>query len=82
MKDNVNKEQNQRYTGLGAFVMGVMWILYALKWITVVSVIALPVLWLMHKPLWIAPIIGVIGYVIFRIFWRLFWRFIRWSEKK
>ena len=61
--------------------MGILWFFVALKRIAVVTVIALPILWLLHKPLWIAPIIGVAVYIIWRIVWGLFWKFIHWSQK-
>ena len=82
MNGNRNRVQDNKDTKLGAFVMGIIWILYALKWIALGTIVALPVLWFMHKPLWIAPITGLILYVIVRIFWRLFWKFVRWSQDR
>ena len=82
MNENEKRVQDNKDTKLGAFVMFIIWILYALKWVALGTVIALPVLWLIHKPLWIAPIIGLILYVIVRIIWRLFWKFVRWSQDR
>lgn len=82
MNENEKRIQDNKDTKLGAFVMSIIWILYALKWVALGTVIALPVLWLIHKPLWIAPIIGLILYVIVRIIWRLFWKFVRWSQDR
>ena len=75
------KRQEKREEKLGGAVMGILWIFVALKRIAIVTVIALPILWLIHKPLWIAPIIGVAAYLIWRLLWRLFWKFIHWSQK-
>ena len=82
MNENEKRGQDNKDTKLGAFVMCIIWILYALKWVALGTVIALPVLWLIHKPLWIAPIIGLILYIIVRIIWRLFWKFVRWSQDR
>ncbi|MBR3573645.1 MAG: hypothetical protein IKN97_00545 [Lachnospiraceae bacterium] len=82
MNENEKRVQDNKDTKLGAFVMCIIWILYALKWVALGTVIALPVLWLIHKPLWIAPIIGLILYVIVKIIWRLFWKFVRWSQDR
>ncbi|MBO4882280.1 MAG: hypothetical protein J5570_02065 [Lachnospiraceae bacterium] len=76
-----NREQEKREERLGGALMWILWIFTALYRIAIVTVIALPILWLLHKPLWIAPVIGVIAYIIWRILWRLFWRFIHWSQK-
>ena len=77
-----NREQEKREEKLGAAVMGIAWFLYAVKIIAVVSLLALIVLWIVHKPLWIAPIVGVAAYILYRFVWRLFWKFIRWSQGK
>jgi Flp pilus assembly protein TadB len=74
-------EQDEKYEKLGSAVMGIAWFLYALKFIAAVSVVALVVLWLIHKPLWIAPIVGVMVFTVCRIIWRSFFRFVRWATK-
>ena len=76
-----NREQEKREERLGGALMWILWIFTALYRIAIVTVIALPILWLIHKPLWIAPVIGCIGYILWRIAWRLFWKFIHWSQK-
>lgn len=82
MNEEQKRVQDSKDTKLGAFVMCILWILYALKWVAIGTVAALPVLWFMHKPLWIAPIIGLILYIIIRIIWKLFWKLIRWSQDR
>ena len=37
------------------------------------------VLYLINKPLWLAPVVAIILFVIYRLVWRLFWRFIEWA---
>ena len=74
-------EQEKREERLGGALVGILWIITALYRIAIVTVIALPVMWLIGKPLWIAPIIGVVAYILWRMVWRLFWKFIHWSQK-
>ena len=76
-----DNEQEKREERLGGALMWLLWIFNALYRIAIVTVIALPILWLLHKPLWIALVIGVAAYIIWRILWRLFWKFIHWSQK-
>ena len=73
--------QDEKYEKLGSAVMSIAWFLYALKFIAAVSIISLVVLWLIHKPLWIAPIVGATVFTVYRIIWRLFFRFVRWATK-
>lgn len=75
------KRQEKSEEKLGGAVMGILWIFVAVRRIAIVTVIALPILWLLHKPLWIALVIGVVVYIIWRIIWRAFWKFIHWSQK-
>ena len=75
------KRQEKSEETLGGAVMVILWIFVAVRRIAIVTVIALPILWLLHKPLWIAPVIGVVVYIIWRIIWRTFWKFIHWSQK-
>ena len=74
-------EQDEKYEKLGHAVMGIAWFFYALKFIAAVSIVALVVLLLIDKPLWIAPIVGVLVFTVYRIIWRLFFRFVRWATK-
>ena len=69
---NEKNEQDEKYEKLGHAVMGAAWVFYALRFILAVSVVSLVVLWLIHKPLWIAPIAGVLVFTVYRIIWRLF----------
>ena len=66
---------------LGRFVVIIGYLFFALRFILIASAIALAVVLIMGKPLWIAPVAGVVMFAIWRVFWRLFWRFIHWSNK-
>lgn len=51
----------------GRVAMGLAWAIFAIKFILTASVISLVVLFLIKKPLWLAPIIGVGLYLFYRI---------------
>ena len=44
------KRQEKSEEKLGGAVMGILWIFVAVRRIAIVTVIALPILWLLHKP--------------------------------
>lgn len=75
-------DPNETADKIGIAFMTLSYILFALKFIAVTSLIALGILWLIHKPLWIAPIVGVLLFLLYRALWRLFFRFVNWSTKK
>jgi hypothetical protein len=81
MSEADRKRQEKTEENLGKAVMGIAWIFFAIKFIVIASVLALPVVWLLHKPLWIAPIVGVVLYILWRVVWRAFWRFVTWSTR-
>ena len=76
-----DRAQEKREERLGGALMKILWVLTALKWILIVTAIAFLFLLLIDKPLWIAPIVGVVFYILWRICWRLFWKFIHWSQE-
>lgn len=53
-----DKEHNRRAEKLGRFVFDISYWIYAVKFVVIASLLALAVLYLIHKPLWLAPIIG------------------------
>lgn len=57
---------DERDEKLGRAILSISQIIYAIGFIAFVSVIALAVLFFMGKPLWIAPLIGVGAYIIYR----------------
>ena len=75
-------DERERNEKLGRTVVGITWILFAARFIIIVSVIALAVLYFMGKPLWLAPVIGVVVFAVYRLIWNLIWRFIGWSTRQ
>ncbi len=60
-------EESAQNEKLGRAFNRIAWILYAIRFIAIVSVIALAVLYFLKKPLWIAPVIAVGLYLFYRI---------------
>ncbi len=56
---------------VGSLIMNLAWFAFAVKFLIVTSLISLAVLYFMEKPLWYAPIIAVVLYIIYRLIWTL-----------
>ncbi len=61
----MSEEERDEKIGKAALTFSV--IVYAIGFIFVVSLIALVVLFIIHKPLWIAPLIGIGVYLGYRL---------------
>ena len=59
--------ENERDEKLGKAILSISQIIFAIGFIAVVSIIALVVLLILGKPLWIAPIVGVAVYFVYRL---------------
>ena len=59
--------ENERDEKLGKAILSISQIIFAIGFIAIVSVIALVVLLILGKPLWIAPIVGVAVYLVYRL---------------
>ena len=67
---------DKRDERLGRAIFGVAWITFAIVFVAVASAVALVLLWLFGGPLWLAPVIGVAAYLLYRLFYLLFWKVI------
>lgn len=65
---------DRQYERIGRTIATISYWLYALKFIAVVTVIALIPLYIFDKPLFIAPIIGVVVFFIYRSIRRAIFR--------
>ncbi len=72
-------EKNEK---IGRAIVNISWWIFALKFLVIATVIAGIVIWLLGKPLWIAPLIAVGAFIIYRLIWRLIWVFIEWASKQ
>ncbi len=74
---DVNEDQKNEKIGRAIVSLTGFW--FATKFIVITTVISGIVLYLINKPLWLAPVVAIILFVIYRLVWRLFWRFIEWA---
>ena len=68
--------EHDRNENLGRAVVGISWFIFAAKFIVIVAVIALAVLYFIDKPLWLAPIIALGAFAVYRLILRLIWKLI------
>ena len=66
---------------IGKTIVNIRWFVFAAKFIIVVTLIAFVILYFLERSLWIAPIIGVCAFVVYRLIWRIICRFIGWAAK-
>ena len=74
--------EQERNEKLGQAVVGISWFIFAAKFIVITTVIALAVLYFIGKPLWIAPIIAVGAFAVYRLFLRLMWKLVEWVSRQ
>ncbi len=68
--------EQDRNEKLGQAVVGISWFIFAAKFIVIAAVIALVVLYFIGKPLWLAPIIAIGAFALYRLVLRLIWKLI------
>ena len=78
-------DDDKKYEFIGKTVFGVTYLLFALRMTALFSAGALIVLFIIGKPLWLAPLIGIACFLIYRFFriliLRLLIRLGRWGSK-
>ena len=74
--------EQERNEKLGRAVVGISWFIYAAKFLVITTVIALAVLYFIGKPLWIAPIIAVGAFAVYRLILRLMWKLVEWVSRQ
>ena len=67
----MNTPTDKKYETIGRTIWRISYLWYALRFIAVISFIALAVLYLINKPLWLAPIIGIAVFLIYRSIYRI-----------
>lgn len=58
--------EENREEKIGRAVVSVNYVIFALRRIAVFTLAALVILFLVHKPLWLAPVIGTAVFFIYR----------------
>ena len=74
--------EQERNEKLVQAVVGISWFIFAAKFIVITTVIALAALYFLGKPLWIAPIIAVGAFAVYRLFLRLMWKLVEWASSQ
>ena len=78
-------DDDKKYEFIGKTVFGVTYLLFALRMTALFSAGALIVLFIIGKPLWLAPLIGIACFLIYRFFRILILRLLiklgRWDNK-
>ena len=74
--------EDKKNEKIGRAIVNVTWFLFAARFIVIATVIAGIVLYFINMPLWIAPVIGVGLFIVYRLIWRLIWMFIGWASKQ
>ena len=77
----VAMNQDERDEKLGRVILTLNWWIFAAKFLVIVTVIAGIVMYFLGKPLWIAPLIAIGLFIIYRLVWRLIWVFIGWAGR-
>ena len=71
----MRRKKKKKYEAIGNTVFSVAYLLFALRFILIASAAALGILFLLDKPLWLAPAFGIAAFLLYRAFYRLILRF-------
>ena len=74
--------QDKREEKIGRAIVTLSWWIFAAKFLVVATIIAGVVIFFLEKPLWIAPFVAVVLFIIYRLIWRLIWRLIEWAGRQ
>ena len=74
--------EDERNEKLGRAIVNITWIAFAARFIVVAAIIALVILYLIGKPLWLALVFAIGAFIVYRLIWRLVWKFIEWASKQ
>ena len=75
-------DQDERDEKLGRAILTIGWWIFAAKFLVVATVIAGIVIYFLGKPLWIAPLIAIGLFIVYRLILRLVWVFIEWAGRQ
>ena len=68
--------EDKKNEKIGRAIVNVSWFIFVAKFIIVATLVAGIVIYIMGRPLWLAPVIAVCLFIIYRLIWRLVWVFI------
>ncbi|MCR5688497.1 MAG: hypothetical protein K6G58_10810 [Lachnospiraceae bacterium] len=78
----MDTNEDRREEKIGRAIVTVSWLVFALVFIAIATVIAGVVMYFLGKPLWIAPLIAVGIFIVYRLILRLIWLFIEWAGRQ
>lgn len=80
----MNDDRKNEIIGKTVFSLTYLW--FALKFTAVACVLFLILLYFIDWPLWLAPILAIASFLLFRLFRRFVWtallKFVRWANRK
>ena len=65
--------QDERDEKIGRAIVTLGWWIFAAKFIIIATVLVGIAVYLLGKLLWIAPLIAIGAFVVYRLIWRLIW---------
>ena len=74
--------QDERDEKIGRAIVTLGWWIFAAKFIIIATVLVGIAVYLLGKPIWIAPLIAIGAFVVYRLIWRLIWMFIEGAGKQ
>ena len=74
--------QDKREEKIGRAIVTFSWWIFAAKFLVVATIIAGVVIFLLEKPLGIAPAVAIILFIIYRLIWRLIWKLIELAGRQ
>ena len=74
--------QGDREEKLGRAILTLGWWIFAAKFLIIATVISGVAIRFLGKPLWIAPLIAIGAFIIWRLIWRIIWVFIDWAGRQ
>lgn len=74
--------QDERDEKFGRTILTLGWWIFAASFIVIASLIAGIIIYLLQQPLWIAPLVAIGTFIVYRLIWRLVWVFIEWAGRQ
>lgn len=75
-------DQDERDEKLGRTIFSIAWFLFVIKFLAVATLVSLVFVYILGRPLWLASLIAVGAFIIYRLIWRLIWKFLDWASRQ
>ena len=74
--------EDKKNEKIGRAIVNISWFIFAAKFIIIATLAAGIIIYFTGRPLWLAPVIAVGMFIIYRLIWRLVWVFIGWASRQ